>query len=334
MHLQPDMNQWQGRVDTMDGELGRRWHQIVSPDMDTASGHGIALVGFACDAGVARNHGRIGAARGPAVLRSALGNMPVHECRSIVDTGDVVCQPEGDAHSNVGNVGNEGLEAAQEELALQIDAILGTGRLPIAMGGGHEIAYGSFSGLARHLEKQEEKPRIGILNLDAHFDLRMAERASSGTPFRQIAEECGRRGWPFHYGCFGVSRFANTEALFARARELNAQWRLDEHMSIQHLEATLEAVNHFLAGADHVYLTTCLDVLPGSVAPGVSASAACGVSLQVVEAIIDAVIASGKLRLADLAELNPEHDIDQRTARVAARLLARIANGHCASTRT
>jgi formiminoglutamase len=290
MHLHADMNQWQGRVDTLDGELGRRWHQIVSPDLDAASERGIALIGFACDAGVARNHGRIGAARGPKVLRAALGNMPVHECRAIVDTGDVVCQPEDDPRNPASN---DGLESAQQELALQVDVILGTGRLPIAMGGGHEIAYGSFSGLARLLEKQEQTPRIGILNLDAHFDLRMAERASSGTPFRQIAEDCGRRGWALHYGCFGVSRFANTEALFARARELNVQWRLDEHMSILHLEATLEAVNHFLASADHVYLTTCLDVLPGSVAPGVSAPAACGVPLQIIEAIIDAVIANG-----------------------------------------
>ena len=33
------------------------------------------------------------------------------------------------------------------------------------------------------------------------------------------------------------------------------------------------------------------------------------------------VKASGKLRLADLAELNPEYDIDNRTAKVAARLI-------------
>jgi formiminoglutamase len=40
-----------------------------------------------------------------------------------------------------------------------------------------------------------------------------------------------------------------------------------------------------------------------------------------VEALAEQVRDSGKLRVADLAELNPEHDIDQRTARVAARLI-------------
>jgi formiminoglutamase len=47
--------------------------------------------------------------------------------------------------------------------------------------------------------------------------------------------------------------------------------------------------------------------------------------LDVVEPIADLIAVSGKLRLADIAELNPGRDIDQRTARVAARLLARLA---------
>jgi formiminoglutamase len=308
------MKHWQGRVDTLDGELGKRWHQIVRQSDDAAAD--VTLIGFACDAGVARNHGRIGASKGPAAIRTALGNMPVHACTSIADAGDVSCQPANDG---------DGLEEAQQELAAQLAWILAGGSLPIALGGGHEIAYSSFSGLARHLEQQESKPRIGVINLDAHFDLRMADRASSGTPFRQIAEDCARRGWDFHYCCLGVSRFANTEALFQRARELEVTWRLDEEMGLHHHDATLATLNEFLAGVDHVYFTTCLDVLPAAVAPGVSAPAARGVGLELIEAIADAVAGSGKLRLADIAEMNPAHDIDQRTARVAARLVARIA---------
>ena len=36
------------------------------------AGDSVALAGFACDAGVARNQGRIGAAKGPRALRKAL----------------------------------------------------------------------------------------------------------------------------------------------------------------------------------------------------------------------------------------------------------------------
>ncbi|MBV2180841.1 MAG: arginase family protein, partial [Castellaniella sp.] len=67
-------------------------------------------------------------------------------------------------------------------------------------------------------------------------------------------------------------------------------------------------------------LTIDIDCLPASVAPGVSAPAAFGVPLPVVEAFARHLRASGKLRLAELAEMNPDFDIDGHTARVAARL--------------
>jgi formiminoglutamase len=69
-----------------------------------------------------------------------------------------------------------------------------------------------------------------------------------------------------------------------------------------------------------VYFTVDLDVLPAGVAPGVSAPATLGVPLSVVEACLQLVKSSGKLRLADIAEINPQRDGDGRTARVAARL--------------
>ena len=315
MHATPDMKQWQGRVDAAEGELGKRWHQVVQPFTEGGHGRGVALVGFSCDAGIERNHGRTGARKGPAALRAALGNMPVHRCKDIADAGDVVCEPTGQS---------DGLEEAQQALAGVIDGILAGGRLPFALGGGHEIAWASFSGLARHLARREQSPRIGVINLDAHFDLRMADRASSGTPFRQIAEDCQARGWKFNYCCLGISRFANTDALFERARRFGVHWRLDEEMTSSRIQSTLDLVQAFIGQVDHVYFTTCLDVLPAYIAPGVSAPAPRGVELDVVEQVIDAVAGSGKLRLADIAELNPAFDIDQRTARVAARLVARI----------
>lgn len=317
MHHKPDMSLWQGRTDDeTEGVLGQRWHQIVRPLEQVSNSEGIALIGFACDAGVARNHGRTGAKNGPGALRAILSNMPVRQCTAIADAGDVECTADH---------GGDGLEHAQQILAEHIANVLGRGLLPIAMGGGHEIAYASFNGLARHLAHQQAVPRIGILNLDAHFDLRMAEQAHSGTPFRQIAEDCQAKGWPFHYCCLGISTFANTEALFQRAQALGVHWRLDEEMSIAHLDATLAMLSHFMENIDHLYLTVCLDVLPAAVAPGVSAPAARGVTLDVIEPLIDTASASGKLRLADVAELNPAHDIDNRTARVGARLIARIA---------
>lgn len=306
-----DMSVWEGRIDDAEGALGRRWHQVMQPLAPATATDTTVLLGFACDAGVARNHGRIGAAEGPRAIRRALRNMPVHECTLLADGGDVICA--GDA-----------LEAAQQALAASVAQQLGAGRFPLVLGGGHEMAWGSFTGLATHLAETVGAPRVGIVNFDAHFDLRRDARATSGTPFLQIAQDCEARGWEFRYACFGVSRYSNTEALFARARELGVRVQLDET-----LDATLgsDALTSFIAAVDDVYLTVCLDVLPAAVAPGVSAPAPRGVGLDVLEPLIDVVCASGKVRLADIAEMNPRFDADGRTAAVAARIASRIANG-------
>ena len=80
-----------------------------------------------------------------------------------------------------------------------------------------------------------------------------------------------------------------------------------------------------LAPCRPVYLTLDTDVLPAAVAPGVSAPAPLGVPLWCVEAVVDAVLASGKLVAAEVAEFNPAFDRDGITAKVVARLAARIA---------
>ncbi|MBB3232951.1 formimidoylglutamase [Halomonas stenophila] len=301
-----DMTLWQGRTDPEPNS--ERWHQCIRPLQDDAL-PGSVLIGFASDAGVARNQGRPGAAEGPSAIRRALAPLAWHRDGPAYDAGDVRCQ--GDA-----------LEAAQEALAERLAPLLDAGHLPIVLGGGHEVAYASWSGLARHIEPRERAPRIGIINFDAHFDLRdPAQVRSSGTPFAQIAERCQARGWPFRYACLGVSRAANTRALFQRAEALDVLVREDRDFDPLRLDAIRRDVGRFAARCDHLYLTIDLDVLPAAEAPGVSAPAPRGVSLALLEPLLEAVRDSGKLRLADLAECNPRFDVDARTAKAAARLV-------------
>lgn len=310
-----DRTLWQGRTDPeSDSE---RWHQKIQSLAEGAT-PGCVLLGFACDAGVARNQGRVGAAEGPAALRRALAPLAWHRQGPAYDAGDVRC--EGDA-----------MEVAQRALADRLAPLLGEGHLPIVLGGGHEVAYASWSGLAQHLAARDETtPRVGIINLDAHFDLRDPQHVrSSGTPFSQIADDCLQRGWPFRYACLGVSRAANTRALFQRAAQLNVMVREDREFDTRSLPGLLEDVKVFTEDCDHLYLTIDLDVLPAAEAPGVSAPAAHGVSLALIEPMIECIRDSGKLRLADLAELNPGRDIDGRTARVAARLIHQLTLDVC-----
>ncbi|MCK2125396.1 formimidoylglutamase [Thauera aromatica] len=301
------MDAWTGRIDPEPDSP--RWHQVIAPFATTAA-PGAVVLGFACDEGVRRNQGRPGAAAAPAAIRKALAGLAWHRSGPAYDAGDVVCA-DGD------------LEGAQARLAENLAAVLAGGHLPLVLGGGHEVAFGTWQGLAAHLEGNgEHAPRIGIVNLDAHFDLRDPAHAhSSGTPFAQIAEAAAARGWPFRYACLGVSRASNTRALFRRAAELEVLVREDREITPTSLPEVRAALDAFIAGCEHLYLTIDLDVLPACEAPGVSAPAARGVPLALLEALVEPLRDSAKLRVADLAELNPEHDIDQRTARIAARLV-------------
>src|SRR3546814_12115303 len=73
------MNDWHGRVDSVDDPEAFRWHQVVRA-VEPDSAAGIALIGFACDEGVRRNGGRQGAVERSEERR--VGKEGVSTCRS------------------------------------------------------------------------------------------------------------------------------------------------------------------------------------------------------------------------------------------------------------
>jgi formiminoglutamase len=311
MRVPFDEKVWSGRCD--DGEPGdtrRVFSQVTRFAGKRVADDTPVIVGFGSDEGVRRNQGRIGAAHAPKELRRALAGLPAKALTALHDAGDVVCD-DGD------------LETAQHALGQVVAEILECGGRPLVFGGGHEVAWGTYSGLRAHLAERPER-RLLIVNFDAHFDLRQTRPANSGTPFDQIACDCATRGVPFHYACFGISDLANTAALFARAQQLGVRYVLDTDMQESQLPQRLAQLAPLIEAADDIYLTIDLDVLPGATAPGVSAPAALGVPLAVVEAMVIRVRASGKRRAADIAEYNPSLDQDKRTARAAARLAHRL----------
>jgi formiminoglutamase len=319
--LPQTMDEWRGRIDTVDGDAGRRWHQVVQRAQPDAV-PGVALLGFACDAGVKRNHGRCGAAAGPRAVRKYLANLAWHGAAGdhLYDAGDVACR-------------DDALEAAQAAYAQRAAALLRAGHRVIGLGGGHEIAWASYQGLAAALQDDPRLTRLGIVNFDAHFDLRLPEQAgcgSSGTPFLQIAEARAAAGLDFRYLCLGISETANTAALFDRAARLGVEHVPDVDIGDPAVDAR---VADFVRGCDAIYCTFCLDVLPPAVAPGVSAPSGLGVPLHRAIALLRLLrrecrnAAGGdRLVLADIAELAPCFDApDARTARTAARIAYELA---------
>lgn len=338
---------WQGRIDAEDGDAGMRFHQkvlvadkdkLLTTDSQLESQGGVVLLGFACDEGVKRNKGRVGAVQAPDLIRQALANMAWHHdpatvmamstdssTSAFIDGGNIYCR-------------DTDLARSQQELASHVEAALNKQHKVIVLGGGHEIAWGTFQGLARHLgaSSKVNKPKIGIINFDAHFDLRTysaddnAFPPSSGTPFNQIAKYCQQLGWAFNYVCFGVSRASNTQALFTLADQLGVHYREDHQLASYLLAERIAELTTFIDNVDYLYLTIDIDVFSASTAPGVSAPAASGISLESVNALLQPIFnarsnaknstSQAKLLVADLAEYNPNFDIDNQTARLAARL--------------
>jgi len=329
-----DKNIWQGRSDPEPGSA--RWHQKIQPFIDQ-SVKGTVLLGFCCDEGVRRNHGRTGARHGPDAIRKALANLAWHGGKPVYDGGNVCCTD-----------GN--LERAQRQLAAKVSSARYFGHLPIVLGGGHEVAFASWLGLMdclcnnpSHRERfDREEINIGIINFDAHFDLRTPQRSdhlederfqkilgsqqstgSSGTPFAQINDACNTcdESITFNYAVLGISRPNNTQALFQRAEELNVWVEEDSDINLHTLPAISGKLAQWLQDKKQIYLSFDIDVLPAHQAPGCSAPAALGVELSLLLPLIAQIKQSGKLMLADIAEVNPEFDIDHRTAKAAARIL-------------
>ena len=72
-HTSADMTQWTGRAEPFETDRARYWYHIAQPYQDQH----IGLVGFACDQGVRRNQGRVGARAAPPLIRRAFAALPV-----------------------------------------------------------------------------------------------------------------------------------------------------------------------------------------------------------------------------------------------------------------
>lgn len=275
----------------------------LNPSSDTV----MALLGYACDEGVKRNQGRAGAILGPDAIRRQLGKLPNHlpAKTGLLDVGTITCT-------------DADLEATQRVLSDTVKKLLDTGIFPIVLGGGHDMAYGTFNGIKNHLGNSKS---IGIINFDAHFDLRItANGNTSGTPFYQIAQECAEMEIPFHYLCLGIREDANDSSLFTTAKALDVKFILRDTFRIAFHNEINAWITAFIQNVDAVYVTIDLDGFSSAYAPGVSAPSPMGFTPDVVLASLKTIINSGKLIALDIAELNPTFDRDDQTARLAASL--------------
>jgi formiminoglutamase len=298
---------WTGRTDDKERKSSFRYHQIVKlidlDKLETSCDKTCALIGFECEEGVRRNQGRLGAVKAPNAIRQALAILPwkLQEGNGIVDVGNIICQ-------------NEDLEGAQEALGNTVSDIFSKSVTPVILGGGHETMYGHYLGVRKHIGNDT---LLGIINIDAHFDLRSYDnQPSSGTMFRQILEQDENS----RYFVLGIQRFGNTQELFDKADELGTRYIYEEDMHEGRMDEITSALNEFIEKQDHVMLTLCTDVLNAAFAPGVSAPSPFGLTPMIVRTIIRTVSSHKKTVSFDICEVNPALDENGRTVKLGAYL--------------
>ena len=301
-----------GNKDDYSGRLSKiknqYCHQAIKvsniENLDSENFIDIGIIGYVCDEGVKRNQGRIGASKGPKSVRNQLGKLPIHfENKNIVDFGDIFCV-------------DENLEDCQTALSKMISKLITNNVLPIAIGGGHDIAFANFNGIKNAL-KNSTKNNIGIINFDAHFDLRKVEnQPNSGTPFNQILSENKNAS----YFAIGIQQQSNTKELFEIAAKNKVSFVSNFECETFNIDLK-NNLNSFIEKVDYLYITIDLDGFSSAFAPGVSAPSSLGYSPSFVYQVITFLFQSKKVISCDIAELNPDFDIDNSTSKLAAKLL-------------
>ncbi|OGT60897.1 MAG: formimidoylglutamase [Gammaproteobacteria bacterium RIFCSPHIGHO2_12_FULL_43_28] len=310
------------------------WQRSSEPPSDTCFSHhmvpidlmkqvpekttqtAFAFVGFKCDEGVQRDLGRTGAKEGPAAIRQRLARLPLQKTNiKLYDAGNVVCA-------------DHDLEASQASLAEVIKLLLDKNIHPLVLGGGHEMAFGHYQGIAKAYSPQK---RLGIINFDAHFDLNRlhpSNRGSATTAFYQIAIAHEAEGRHFDYNCIGIQHVGNLRPAFDIAKEYNVKAILADDMHEGLREKCSDFADRVIDENDYIFISLSLDVFAPAFAPGVSSIQPLGLYPWHLIPLLRQLAISGKVVSYEIAEHVPRYDIDHRTAKLAATLLYEIIHHH------
>ncbi len=251
--------------------------------------------------------GRVGAIRGPASFRRIFSGFKgrVSPSEDFVDLGDV-------KNLTVDVKNNHRLAATFIR-----DGHLGT-NLSVIIGGGHDHGYSHLLGIYEALQQRFLHPRLGCINIDAHLDVRKPDPLiTSGSPF-YLAIESGILN-PRRFIEFGIQSHCNGPELLEYAESKKIKTisfsQLREGRAVPQFRKVLKKL---LSSCDGIVISLDLDAAASSYAPGVSAPQAEGFTAMEIIQMMEIAGKETKVISLGVFELNPEHDVDSRTARLAA----------------
>lgn len=275
----------------------------------------VALIGVPQDIGVERNGGRTGAADAPDAIRRMLYKLTPYDIASRRSITHGMIRDLGNIHCG------GALEDIHERVIEVVCEVCRAGVIPIVLGGGHDITYASATGVASVFG------RLGMINVDAHLDLRPARpRRNSGTSFRMLVEEDSIH--PPAFVEFGIQGYVNAKAHADWLREHKGHIvPLDQIRSGDFASHLANALQIATADERPLYGTLDIDGVRASEAPGVSAPLPDGFSAAELLGIASALGGRKEIVGLDIVEVNPRFDRDGATARLAAHAIVRFVGG-------
>jgi len=231
----------------------------------------------------------------------------------------------GDADSTpeTGRI-NELTTAAHDRIRELAAGVLDAGKTPGILGGEHAVAYGGITAAA------EEHPGLGVLQLDAHMDLRDAYGGliwSHASVMRNALEIEGLG--PLVQ--VGVRDISAEEADAAETAKLVRTYTMDEIASALDSGATWNEVRDRIVGTlpEKVWVSFDIDGLDPSMCPGTGTPVPGGLSFRQAGSLLLGVRDSGRRIVGfDLVEVAPSPVVtpgrDSIDAIVGARVLARL----------
>ena len=297
------------RNDKNDPRLG----EIVNREEKDYEHADVVIVGCPQDEGVQRNNGRVGAADAPAAIREQFYKLtPFNFKRRIFDLGDV----------KIGTT----LEHTHTTHFDVVSQILKDGKRLIVLGGGNDISYPDGCAMA---EVFGPEWWIGV-NIDSHLDVRVAEQRNSGTPYRQLLEE-GRLQPPYFYEVAYQTHFCSP-VYYDYIRTLGVN-RISLELLRSRNEADIElkeSITQKFVGHSsslNTFFGFDLDAVRSSDAPGTSAPSPLGLRAGEFIQLVKYAASLANTKIIEFSEVNPNYDVDNRTAKLVAIGMHRFCTG-------
>ncbi|HYW14522.1 MAG TPA: arginase family protein [Allosphingosinicella sp.] len=192
-------------------------------------------------------------------------------------------------------------------------------RLTLLIGGNNAVTRPAVHALGLPLAK------VGLITLDAHFDLRdTAGGPMNGNPVRCLIED----GLPGANICqVGLAPYANTARMHSDAVALG----IGVYTMADCLERGMFAVlNHALARFVHLDALVVdfdIDVIDRSQSPGAPGARPGGMPVSMFFAAARRLAADPRVKLVDLTEFDPSLDVSDITALTAGRWVCEVLAG-------